>query len=124
MATKAINRQLVADINRRILLPVGILNLLCLICIVVCNAHLIIFTWNLGEINVYYYHYYYYYYLIIIIIIITIVIIVIIIIIIVIIIVFNSLADPDTYSNEKKEEHDNNRPQGRCFSYLPSHLNE
>ena len=41
--------------------PVGILTLLCLICIVfVCNAHLIIFTWNLRDINVNYYHYYYY----------------------------------------------------------------
>ena len=31
----------------------GILNLLCLICIVfVCNAHLIKFTWNLSDINI------------------------------------------------------------------------
>ena len=35
--------------------PVGILNLLCLTCIViVCNAHLIIFTWNLCDINLNY----------------------------------------------------------------------
>ena len=44
---RLVNRQLVS------LPPVGILNLLCLICIVfVCNAHLIIFTWNLRDINV------------------------------------------------------------------------
>ena len=41
--------------------PVGILNLLCLICIIfVCYAHLNIFTWNLRDVNVYYYYYYYY----------------------------------------------------------------
>ena len=54
---RLVNSQLVS------LPPVGILNLLCLICIVfVCNAHLIIFTWNLRDINVNYYYYYYYYY--------------------------------------------------------------
>ena len=38
--------------------PVGILNLLCSICIVfVCYAHLNIFTWNLRDINVYYYYF-------------------------------------------------------------------
>ena len=37
--------------------PIGILNLLCLICIIfVCYAHLIIFTWNLRDINVNYYY--------------------------------------------------------------------
>ena len=48
---RLVNSQLVS------LPPVGILNLLCLICIVfVCNAHLIIFTWNLRGINVNYYY--------------------------------------------------------------------
>ena len=28
----------------------------------ICYAHLIIFTWNLRDINVNYYYYYYYYY--------------------------------------------------------------
>ena len=45
---RLVNSQLVS------LPPVGILNL-CLICIVfVCNAHLIIFKWNLGDITVNY----------------------------------------------------------------------
>ena len=45
-----VNSQLVS------LPPVGVLNLLCLICIsFVCYAHLIIFTWNLRDINVNYY---------------------------------------------------------------------
>ena len=63
-----VNSQLVS------LPPVGILNLLCLICIVfVCNVHLIIFTWNLHDINVNNYcnYNYYYYELCIIIVIIT-----------------------------------------------------
>ena len=48
---RLVNSQLVS------LPPVGILNLLCLICIVfVDNAHLIIFTWNLRNINVSYYY--------------------------------------------------------------------
>ena len=48
---RLVNSQLVS------LPPVGILNLLSLICIVfVCNAHLIIFTWNLRD--TYYYYYY------------------------------------------------------------------
>ena len=52
-----VNSQLVS------LPSVVILTLLCLICIVfLCNAHLIIFTWNLRDINVNYYYYYYYYY--------------------------------------------------------------
>ena len=40
--------------NQLVSLPaVGILTLLCLICIIfVCNAHIIIFTWNLRDINV------------------------------------------------------------------------
>ena len=51
---RCVNSQLVS------LPPVGILNLLCLICtIFVCYAHLNIFTWNLRDINVYYYYYYY-----------------------------------------------------------------
>ena len=46
---RLVNSQLVS------LPPVGILNLLCLICIVfVCNVHLIIRTWNLRDINVHY----------------------------------------------------------------------
>ena len=46
-----VNSQLVS------LPPVGILNLLCLICIsFVCYAHLNIFTWNSRDINVYYYY--------------------------------------------------------------------
>ena len=46
---RLVNSQLVS------LPPVGILNLLCLICIIfVCYAHLNIFTWNLRDINVYY----------------------------------------------------------------------
>ena len=54
---RLVNSQLVS------LLPVGILNLLCLICIIFdCNTHLIIFTWNLRDVNVNYYYYYYYYY--------------------------------------------------------------
>ena len=45
-----VNSQLVS------LPPVGIVTLLCLICIVfVCNVHLIIFTWNLRDINVNYF---------------------------------------------------------------------
>ena len=49
-----VNSQLVS------LPPVGNLNLLCLICIIfVCYAHLIIFTWNLCDINVNYYYWYY-----------------------------------------------------------------
>ena len=49
---RLVNSQLVS------LPPVGILTLLCFICIVfVCNAHLIIFTWNLRDINVNYYYY-------------------------------------------------------------------
>ena len=49
---RCVNSQLVR------LPPVGILNLLCLICIVfVCYAHLNIFTWNLRDINVYYYYF-------------------------------------------------------------------
>ena len=48
---RLVNSQLVC------LPPVGILNLLCLICmILVCYAHLNIFTWNLRDINVYYYY--------------------------------------------------------------------
>ena len=47
---RCVNSQLVS------LPPVGILNLLCLICIIfVCYAHLNIFTWNLRDINIYYY---------------------------------------------------------------------
>ena len=50
---RLVNSQLVS------LPPVGILNLLCLICIIfVCYAHLNIFTWNLRDINVYHYYYY------------------------------------------------------------------
>ena len=42
--------------------PVGILNLLCSICIIfVCYVHFIIFTWILRKINVYYCFYYYYF---------------------------------------------------------------
>ena len=49
---RCVNSQLVS------LPPVGILNLLCLICIVfVCYAHLNISTWNLRDINVYYYYF-------------------------------------------------------------------
>ena len=52
---RLVNSQLVS------LPPVGILNLLCLICITfVCYAHLNIFKWNLRDINVYYYYYYYF----------------------------------------------------------------
>ena len=53
-----VNSQLVS-------LPPGeILTLLCLICIVfVCNAHLIIFTWNLRDRNVNYYLFIIIYYL-------------------------------------------------------------
>ena len=52
---RCVNSQLVS------LPPVGILNLLCLICtIFVCYTRLNIFTWNLRDINVYYYCYYYY----------------------------------------------------------------
>ena len=52
---RCVNSQLVS------LPPVGILNLLCLICtIFVFYAHLNIFTWNLRDINVYYYYYYMY----------------------------------------------------------------
>ena len=52
---RLVNSQLVS------LPPVGILNLLCLICITfVCCAHLNIFKWNLRDINVYYYYYYYF----------------------------------------------------------------
>ena len=44
---RCVNGQLVS------LPPVGILNLLCLICtIFVCYAHFKIFTWNLRDINV------------------------------------------------------------------------
>ena len=51
---RLVNSQLVS------LPPVGILNLLCLICIIfVCYGHLNIFTWNLRDIDVYYYYYYY-----------------------------------------------------------------
>ena len=54
---RLVNSQLVC------LPPVGILNLLCLICMIfVCYAHLNIFTWNLCDINVYYYYCYYYCY--------------------------------------------------------------
>ena len=50
---RCVNSQLVS------LPPVGILTLLCLICIIfVCYAHLNIFTWNLRDINVYYCYYY------------------------------------------------------------------
>ena len=53
---RLVNSQLVS------LPPVGILNMLCLICIMyICNAHLIIFIWNLRDKNVNYYYYYYYY---------------------------------------------------------------
>ena len=53
---RCVNSQLVR------LPPVGILNLLCLICIVfVCYAHLNIFTWNLRDINVHCHCHYYYY---------------------------------------------------------------
>ena len=48
---RLVNSQLVS------LPPVGILNLLCLICIVfICNAHFIIFTWNLRDKNVNYFY--------------------------------------------------------------------
>ena len=41
--------------------PVGILTLLCLICIIfVCYVHLNIFTWNLRDINVYFIFFYFY----------------------------------------------------------------
>ena len=43
-----VNSQLVS------LPPVGILNLSCSICIIVCYARLIIFIWNLRDINVKY----------------------------------------------------------------------
>ena len=53
ISPRCVNSQLVS------LPPVGILNLLCLICIIfVCYAHLNIFKWNLRDINVYYYYYY------------------------------------------------------------------
>ena len=55
---RCVNSQLVS------LPPVGILNLLCLICtIFVCYAHLNIFTWNLRDINVYYLFIYLFIYL-------------------------------------------------------------
>ena len=50
---RLVNSQLVS------LPPVGILNFLCLICIIfVCDAHLIIFTKNLRDINVNFFFFY------------------------------------------------------------------